>query len=401
VPGENGIVQVVDHHRDALEKIANLHDLVGIVSVYVDAGPIATEGREASAVEVRNAVRSLERANALDREGQQALTARLAALEPELDELLSPRGTGRGRALFAQIRGNDVHRIALQLPLTTAVSVGERASLRPLLVALDEGRPAGLVLLSRSEVRTLELAMGAGSDVARRPIELDSEDWREMRGPADPKPLKGQESSSQDDRFARRLDEQLRHLLEPEAEHVAALATKRDWDVLVLAGDPELVAPFQATLVRDDSLGIVLDPRDLGAYLAPAEIAGTLAPLVAAARARRAHAAAERARDAALSGGNGSVGLADTAGALFEGRVHELVLDATPVRPGNEAPDGRVVAPGLVPGGTSEAALRAVPDVTDWMLARALSTGAAITLLSGEAASALAQHDGVAALLRW
>ena len=63
-------------------------------------------------------------------------------------------------------------------------------------------------------------------------------------------------------------------------------------------------------------------------------------------------------------------------------------------------PDGRLFPAGEIAPGLSASDMRPEPDLAESLVARALATGAGVTLLAGEAERALAD-DCAAALLRW
>jgi stalled ribosome rescue protein Dom34 len=92
---------------------------------------------------------------------------------------------------------------------------------------------------------------------------------------------------------------------------------------------------------------------------------------------RRELALIERAVEGARTpGGHGALGLIDVQRCLNEGRVEHLLFDAD-----TEAP--------------------ALAELEDEIVERALRTSALITPLEGEAAEALREHGGVAAVLRY
>jgi hypothetical protein len=393
----------------AILAVARLRDPIGILSVYVDAEPRQGEGRDAAAVALRNALRELERAAHEDasHERRSALRECLERLEPEIEELLSPRLHGRGRALFAQVEGDAVHRVTVQAAFPTEVVLGERASLRPLLAPLAASRPAGVAVVSRAAVRVIEWRPSQPEEIASYSLEPEIEEWREPGGRPDtgrPAPGRGrlsQQSAAQDDRFARLLEQERKRLLRPIAANVATVAADRGWNLVVVAGDEEVAEPLVAGLPVNGSFETLRHAALLGEYLSPAEVADALAGVVAQARERQAHALAERAKEAALAGGSGAVGLEDTLDALLEGRVHELMLDPEREHEGVEAPDGRLFPAGVVPAGLDPSDLRPEPRLVDRMIERALETDVAVVPLVGAAAESLRDFNGVAAILRW
>jgi len=92
-----------------------------------------------------------------------------------------------------------------------------------------------------------------------------------------------------------------------------------------------------------------------------------------------------------VSASSGVCGLVPVLAALNEARVARLFIDA------NRSFAGVVEAEILATAGRDEDAL----DLTDLIVARALTTDAVVTPLNGDAARTLVACEGIAALLRW
>ncbi|MCF6468556.1 hypothetical protein FAF44_09180 [Nonomuraea sp. MG754425] len=122
----------------------------------------------------------------------------------------------------------------------------------------------------------------------------------------------------------------------------------------------------------------VLDPA-----LSPSEVLAFVRPTLDEVRARRDAALAVHARDLALSGGNGAVGLDDILSLLRQGRVEHLLLDDAG---GWKAAPPKPVAP---------------EELEEEMIELALEHGGEVTVLESRAAGELAEAGGVAAMLRW
>ena len=103
----------------------------------------------------------------------------------------------------------------------------------------------------------------------------------------------------------------------------------------------------------------------------------------------------DRALDAARSsGGSGALGLTETARALARGQVERLLIDADRDLPADGIDDGlraELEAMNPLPSGGLDA----------WIVEEAIRTSAAITAIRAEPAERLAEHGGVAALLRY
>jgi hypothetical protein len=371
-----------------------------VLSVYVDGSPGEGEGRDAAAVALRNALHELQEAER-DRGRGAALNEALERLQGELDDLLSPRVAGRGRALFAGIAGGEVERVHVQPPLSTQVVLEQTAYVRPLLAVLPACRPAGVASVSRKEVRALEWLPEQAEELETYDVEPDTGEWRKMKGPADPRTVSGQQSASQEDRFERRLEQDHARRLAALGEPLGRLAARRGWDVLVVTGEPEAAAALVGAVADHGDIEVVSDPVVVAGHAGGARVAALCAPVIAEARARSALAAVEAARDAALSGGRGALGVPEVLDALAEGRVHTLLLDAARELEGSATGDGRLYPAGVVPPGVSPDELRTEPHLAERMAERALETGATLVAVTGAAAETLAEHGGVAAILRW
>ena len=388
--------------RSSLLDLVRTRDAQGVLSVYVGMDPAQeASGRPAWSIEVRNELRALvDHARA---EGPHArwalLEQRIEGIETDLEALVDASEFGRGRALFAPVGGDEIVRVASELPFETRVVLDEAPYVLPLVAALDRGRPTGVVLVSAAGVSTLELRLGMLQELGSAEFEEETEDWPELKGPAAANPVRGQQVVSQRDRFQRRVDDERARFLATAAKEIAATAAERSWDRVVVAGDPALtehVVPALGAGGRDViRVGRLLEtpPR--------AQLAAALQPELDEAERRRGLALVERARDAALAGGNGALGVGDTLTALAEGRVAHLLLAAGTDLRGTRSPDGRLLPTGVVPPGADASELSPEPLLAERMIEQALATDAAVTTVEGAAAGALAGSDGVAAILRW
>jgi hypothetical protein len=386
---------------DEVLEIAGLRDPIGIISVYVDADPEQLAGpRPAWAVELQNGLRALrERVKREEpHERWRAVFERLDALEGELAQLAEPRQSGRGRALFAPVCGGQARRLLIQSPLCTMVSLDRSAHLRPLIAALRRARPTGVIAVARDQVRAIDWRLGAAEEALDVAFEEPTHEWRRLAGPANRSPATPQSSAPQQDLYDRRLEQHQAQFVASVAERVAALSAERGWERIVVAGDPRLTEPFIGALPRTEGLVAVERVEE---WRSPHDLARTLTPALERADAERDLALVEEARDRAQSGRGGALGLSDTLAALAEGRVDHLVLDERRPFTGVRAPDGRLAAEGEVPPGAEAADLAPEPAMAERMIAAALETSAAITLVSGEAAEALDRFGGAAAVLRW
>jgi len=382
-----------------LSDVVRLHDDIGVLSVYVGIDPSA----EAAAkppweIALEGDLHALRAKLRVEGRHDQwaAFDERVRELAPALRWVVDATEHGRGRALFATIGSGEIHTIALQTRLPTSATLSRVPHVLPLLAA-DEGHPVGMVVVGRNVVRALDARLGSVTKLGAFDVEPVVFDGAERKGPAASNPLRGQQVVAQRDRYEHHVEAEHRRRLKRSAGLVSELAGERGWELAVVAGDPR----GANTLVESLELRGVetqLVDRDLEA-LTLAQTFRELAPALAALSRRRDLALVRRIQDAALSGGNGAIGLADVLAVLEEGRVDKLVLDSAHPLAGAVDPNGRLLPHGIVAPGHADWELEPEPLLSDWIAVRALHSGARVTVVHGEAE--LAEADGVAALLRW
>ncbi|MDP9866640.1 MULTISPECIES: VLRF1 family aeRF1-type release factor [Streptosporangium] len=383
--------------RAALRDVVAIHDDKGVLSFYVTADP-----REEAAVRPAWRIRFGNQLTELreqvsadgDRARRMAVLKRLEGLDQELGLLLNPTESGLGRVLFAPISSDEVWTFSFQLPVADQIVLESTAYVRPLVNTVETAPPAGLVLVSRDGLRMIDYRYGTAEDAERAYFEVSAEDWRQMRGPAASELAR--QGAAHRDRFERRVEDNLTRLVRAAAPDVAQQAESRGWTTVVLVGDVQLTEVVAAELTGDViQIDAVVDS------LPPAKIAEYAEPQLLAARTRRATELAERAKDAALSGGRGALGMGDTLNALNESRVAQLLLAESREWSGSRTADGRLWPPDQVPQGESEQTLVQEPRMGERMIERALDIDAEVIVLDQQASEALAEFDGLAAILRW
>jgi Bacterial archaeo-eukaryotic release factor family 10 len=373
-------------------ELLNLRDPVGVLSVYVGMDPAAeAHPRSAWQIRVDNDLRAIRRRLRVkgDHADRRTFEERLAALAPALAEMSDAATSGRGRALFAGIRSGVVHRFTVQTGFPTEASLGEIAHVIPLLRA-DDGHPRVIILVGRDTVRVLEARLGRADELRAFDVEPIVYDGAERKGPTASNRLRGQKVSTQRERWERHVEADHRRRLAGVGHRVARLAARRRWELGVVAGDPRTAEALVAIL-GDAGVESGLIELDI-VGLSPTRAVEELAPVLDAAASRRNLALVKRARDGAAGGGRGAVGLDAVLERLEEGLVERLLLDG-------ERPLRGAVARG---GGLVVAGREHPPDPQfgDRLVVRAFETGARTFVLTGAAAAALADVEGVAAVLR-
>jgi peptide subunit release factor 1 (eRF1) len=383
-------------------EIMNLQDEIGILSLYLGLTPDrAGDPKPGWTIAIDNELRELrERVREVWPHAHvTALDGRITALRGELERFADASRIGRGRALFATIAADRVESIALQVPFRDRVICDHNAYVRPLVAALDEGRPAGIVSINKRGTRLLEWRLGEAEEISTAEFTVAGRDWREKTGPAPAQPLDSRVGGHDRDQYEDRVDMNRLRFVREQAREVANEANRRRWDRLIVAGDPRLTKPFAEEL--EPVGGEQLHVTDLSWQdEAPNTIAEQAWDLFKLLRRARAVSLIEQVRDLALSGGAGALGPADVCACLNEGRVERLLVGEDAQVKGFRGESGLLLTEDqqAVAG---ENALVEEPLLVERRIERALDTSARVVTIDEDVAAPLHDHGGVAALLRW
>lgn len=390
---------MVDLDRRRLRQLANLHDDVAVVSVYVTDEWNSENARRSSGIRLRQ---ELDRAARNARRDDQALGRAVAGhLNDIMIEIqrLSTKANGLGRALFAPVSRDELYVLSLQHPLPNRVVLQPSAYIRPLVSAWSRDGPAGVAVVTADGVRLVDVNLGTAKSVGAYDY-IDEADRRQLVGPAGANPALPFESMSQNDLYDRRERDRIKRFLSRLAPTIAGVVDARDWGFLVVSGDAELVAALTEALPATMPAQVIRARYELS-EASPHRVAEAVRDDLARARRDRFAALAEQIRDSALAGGNGALGLGETLGALQQGRVAHLLLDDMRSWQASRARDGYLVPEGERPPWVDGDGLGREPAVDERMIELAISSDAEVSLAESAAVSALAEHDGVGALLRW
>lgn len=387
-----------------IQSLIDFDDEVGILSFYVGITPdLAANTQPPRPIEIRNRIKEVKASvkDELDHDGWKAVHDRLDALDGELDRFMDPKAHGRGRALFVAVSDGRTESVSLQVPFAERVIFGSTPYIRPLVAAYDEGRPAGIAIAHRGGVRVLEWRFGEVEELSTESFEFGDAQRADIKsGPTPDNPRMGGNGVVNRERFEDRLDANRRRMAKDAAKGFQAFAEDRGWDRVVVTGERHVRQAFAEslpnngfTLLVDDHLWEVETPR---------QIADAVWPQLRSVHQDRERELVEQAKDLALSGRNGALGMREVLAALNEARVAHLLFDDGMTVEGLRVPDEDLLF--IEEGGAAaDAGYELVPEprLLERMCVRALSTDASITPCDEGAAELLAEHDGVAALLRW
>lgn len=383
--------------EDSLRDLSRRTDQLGVLSIYVDADPRSDPNLRAVAIDLKNRFRELQRRvgeGAADPEVRRALSAALERLWPEVERLAAPTGSPRGRMAFVALESGWTLRLESAMPVSNRLVLDDGPFVHPLLELLDEGRAAGVVILSAKEARLFEWRVGslqALSTFEQEYVEAPHE-RAGQRGGGPP----GQFHSPMREQRQSRARVQAERLLDQVTAVAAGLAVERGWERILVSGGERLTESAVSKFPQALREKVFADSRVL-IGLDDGALATAVTEWAHGQHAERESQLLSRVRDTAGSG-LGALGLSEVAAALNTGRVAHLVYDPE-IRYA-----GTIGADGLLFGGDeigSDAPGTPEPRFTERLIERALETKARISPVEGAAAGELSDAAGVAALLRW
>lgn len=383
----------------AVQDLSQRTDEFGVVSVYLDADP--TQDPRGKAIDLRNRYRLLQRRVA-DDDGSERNRDVAAALERSrwlVEDLIagavSGRLSGRGRVLFIALDSHWTAHFDCMMPVANRVVLDDGPFIHPLVELLDEGRPAGVVLISAEQARLLEWRLGGLQEMSRI-AQPYSQAPHERAGQIGGGP-KGQfHTPMREQRRARERDG-MQRFLDHVTSAAADLAEVRSWERILVSGGPRWTEPARVRFGAGLRDKVMVDTRVLGGLDGTA-LAAAVTERVHEHHKQYENQLLERVRD---GGGTGDValGLSQVTAALNAGRVNHLVYDPAVRYLGTVGADGSLYgADEIAPGGHP-----ATPDprFTERLVDRAFATGARISPVEGAADTVLADAAGIAAVLRW
>jgi hypothetical protein len=391
------VVRIERLGDEGLLELAQRTDELGVLSVYVNADREQSRNLRGAAIDLKNRFGELQR-----RVGEDAGSGRtrdvsvaLERLWPQIEDLASPIAPGRGRIAFAALGSAWILRLESAMPVANRLVLDDGPFIHPLLELLDEGRPAGVILVSTDDARLLEWRLGSLQLLGwmeREYVEAPHERAGQIGGgPAGSfhTPMREQRRARERDRTQRFLDQV--------TKAAADLAVDRRWGRILVSGGARWTEPTAAGFPRSLRDKVVRDTRvlngldDTGLTMAVTEWAHDQ-------HKERERELLEGVGEAGRAG-TAALGLSEVVTALNVGRVAHLVYDPHVRYTGTVSADGALyggdeVAPDGQPQ-TPE------PRLTERLVERALQTGARVSPIEGAADGALRDAAGIGALLRW
>ncbi|HEX2145166.1 MAG TPA: VLRF1 family aeRF1-type release factor [Glycomyces sp.] len=384
--------------RETQLRLVKLRDDTGVLSLYVNADPRQEGSTPPWKTRLDQGLKQL--LEAVDNGTRSALVRRLEEMKLDIEALVRPGSPGIGRALFVGLASGNSYSVEMQTPLTDRVALGPRSHISPMFAAWAEGSPIGIAVVDGKGMRILDSRFGKCEEVSGLAFELDTAEWRVMRGPAATRSAwggrDGQSASNQQDLFDYRVAEHLQKFLAAAhtslEEHVATFG----WDLLVVTGEPELVEAATKALRNGVKAEVVPSKRVLSQSTA-AQIQQSLAPETAAARASRDKRLVADFSESPRKTVAGSEAVLD---ALQGNRVDRLVIERDSMWSGRRIPEGTVLADSLAPGESEIAAAISDAQLGEAMIEMALASDAKVSILSNDVRLD-EKAGGVGAFLRW
>jgi hypothetical protein len=375
-----------------------LRDDTGVLSLYVNADPRQEGSTPPWKTRLDQGLKQL--LESVDNGTRSGLGRRLEEMKLDLEQLVRPGAPGIGRALFVGLASGNSYTVEMQTPLTDRVALAPRSHIAPMFGAWAEGSPIGIAVVDGKGMRILDSRFGRCEEVSGLHFELDTAEWRVMKGPgASHSAWGGRDgyiSSNQQDLFDYRIAEHLQKFLAAAhstlEDHVATFG----WDLLVVSGEPELVEAASKSLRNGFKAEVVPSQLVLSQSTA-AQIQQALAGEIATARKERDARLVADFAEAPRKTAAGSQAVLD---ALQDNRVDRLIMERDSRWSGRRIPDGTVLADAVAPGEPELAAAIADAQLGEAMIEMALASDAKVSILS-DGVGLDEEAGGIGAFLRW
>lgn len=388
-----------------IRDLLDFEDEGGVLSFYVGITPDrAADPQPTAPLELRQRIKTLKsELEQRDPDLARRVARRLHAIENDLDRLVDLHASGRGRVLFVGVETGRIESFSLQIPFENRVVHHDGPFVRPLVAALDEGRAAGIIDISRNDVRLLSWAVGEVTELETRLFEVEDDVMARGKHAPVAKHAHHTGGSADRDDFEARLDDNLHRFLRGVVDDVAKLTQQHGWDRVVVAGTPKIREDVVGMLEKTDLQGArVLLAEEIFASSAPHVVAERVWPLLRSVHLEREEALVDATVERALGGHQAAVGLRKVCDALNEGRVMHLLYASDLQAEGYVSNEG-TVHPRVegVMAESDEIEMEREPLFVERMIEKAIATSAAVTPADPDVAGPLQEHEGIGALLRW
>lgn len=389
-----------------IQELLDFDDPTGVLSFYVGQTPDrAADPQPTAPLEFRSRIEEVVDAlREQDPRSADIMAAKVNEIRADLDRFLDPTAPGRGRALFVGVDSDRRVEVSVQVPFPNRVAYHPSPYIRPLLAAMDEGRPAGILNVTNERTRLLAWQLGEATELETHTFEVEDDVIaRQKAGPSAGNVAHPGQGRVDRDAFDHRLDENRQRFIKDHLNTVVNVAADHGWDRIVVAGAPKLrdeTAKQLRDQINNDVLVLVANESYDDAT--PDTIAQQVAPQLTIAHREREMTLVNTAINQALSGNTGAVGLREVCESLNEGRVQHLLFRSDLTVRGYRSDEGTLHP--YVEGAVAESdqtALHPEPLFVERMIEKARSTSAKVTPVDDEAAEPLDAHEGVAAILRW
>jgi Bacterial archaeo-eukaryotic release factor family 10 len=329
---------------------------LGVLSVYLGFDPADRTG--AWRTELRNALDAiLEEQKEAEHDRRVALRATAKRLTERFEDG-DLRPPPRGEAGFVEVSEKEGTEHWFGTGVAPAAGAcaefGQEPVVTPLLDLCARGASRAVAILSSERVRLLRCTEGALEELENWELSITSLDWREQK----------------DDQFGERLDHNRQRFLTECGGLVAKRLEGDGLEEAIVFAPARDFESFEAGFNSSPAKLTVAGDADL-ISVPRGQLTEVVAEVVDRLEEERDRAVVERALGEAMGGSRGAVGLQETKEALAEGRVDHLVFDS------------------------------ALGEEAESLIRAALSSSARVTVVRDERAEALAEAEGVAAILRY
>ncbi len=320
----------------------------------------------------------------------QAARKDIAAVERYFDHEYDWQG--KGVVVFSCLKRDFWRAYPLAVPVENHINVGERPYIKPLSDILDAYGRYGVVLVDQEGARLFLFQLGELQETGGT---LGEEVKRMKHGRGSAAGRRGGVAG----RTGRREEEIAQRNLREAAELTAKFCERGRCSRIILGGTEQTVAQFQEMLPKD------LQDQVVGSFPAvmtalETEVLDRSLEIIAEVEREREKGLVDSVITAAAKGGAGVIGLADTLGAVHEGRVHILV-----VTEGYRATAYRCEQCGYIIAQTKEVCTfcggkaKKIDDAVDLIVREVIDQGGQVTVVRDSPALEKAGYIG--AILRY